>query len=104
MIDLHLHTTASDGTLSPTKLVERARAAGIRTLSVTDHDTMAGVGEAAETAIAQGLEFLPGIEITAVLDRRDVHILAYFLDPDPPGMPEFLLAARADRSRRARFR
>ena len=102
MIDLHLHTTASDGTLSPTKLVERARAAGIRTLSVTDHDTMAGVGEAAETAITQGLEFLPGIEITAVLDRRDVHILAYFLDPDPPGMAEFLLAARADRSRRAR--
>ena len=102
MIDLHLHTTASDGALAPAELVERARAAGIRTLSVTDHDTMAGVEEAAETASAQGLEFLPGIEITAVLDRRDVHMLAYFLDPDPAGLAAFLQAAREDRLRRAR--
>ena len=102
MIDLHMHTTASDGTLDPTELVERARSVGIRTLSVTDHDTMAGVAEAAEAAAAHGMEFLPGIEITAVDNRRDVHMLAYFLDPEPPGLAPFLQDQRADRSRRAR--
>ena len=83
-------------------LVARARAAGIRTLSVTDHDTMAGVAEAAATAASYGMEFLPGIEITAVDNRRDVHILGYFLDPDPPGLASFLVDQRSDRLRRAR--
>jgi len=102
MIDLHMHTTASDGMLSPTKLVERARAAGIRTMSVTDHDTMAGVLEAAAATSVHGMEFLPGIEITAVADGRDVHMLAYFLDPQPQGLREFLVRQRADRIRRAK--
>ena len=102
MIDLHLHTTASDGALAPAALVERAHGAGIRTLSVTDHDTMAGVTAAAAAAAARGLEFLPGIEITAVHERRDVHMLAYFLDAEPPGLAGFLAAARRDRARRAR--
>lgn len=79
MIDLHLHTTASDGTLDPAELVALAQARGVRTLSLTDHDTMAGVPAAAEAAAAAGLEFLPGVEITAVSERRDVHLLGYFL-------------------------
>ena len=102
MIDLHLHTTASDGRLEPAALVERARHVGIGTLSVTDHDTMAGVHAAAEAAASRGLEFLPGIEITAVLERRDVHILAYFLDQSPPGLEPFLEEQQADRRERAR--
>ena len=102
MIDLHLHTTASDGTLQPSALVERAQQAGIRTLSVTDHDTMVGVPAAAEAAAGLGLEFLPGIEITAVLGRRDVHMLGYFLDPGPPGLESFLQAQLKDRLERAR--
>ena len=102
MIDLHLHTTASDGALAPSALVDRAFAVGIRTLSVTDHDTMAGVAEAAAAAASRGMEFLPGIEITAVDNRRDVHMLAYFLDPDPSGLVPFLVDQRSDRSRRAR--
>ena len=102
MIDLHLHTTASDGTLRPSALVERAQQAGIRTLSVTDHDTMVGVPAAAEAAAGLGLEFLPGIEITAVLGRRDVHVLGYFLDPGPPGLESFLQAQLKDRLERAR--
>ena len=101
MIDLHTHTTASDGTLEPAELVARAASAGIRTLAVTDHDTLAGVREAAEAAHARGLAFLPGIEITAVDERRDVHILGYFLHADPPGLAPFLAAARRDRTRRA---
>ena len=102
MIDLHLHTTASDGLLAPAELVARANAAGVRTLSVTDHDTMSGVPAAAAAASKLGLEFLPGIEITAVLDRRDVHLLGYFLDPSPPALESFLHAQRDDRIVRAR--
>ena len=102
MIDLHMHTTASDGTFAPAALVDRAYAAGIRTLSVTDHDTMAGVPEAASAAAERGMEFLPGIEITAVADGRDVHLLAYFLDPAPAGLEAFLVDQREDRVRRAR--
>lgn len=102
MIDLHLHTTASDGLLAPAELVGRANASGVRTLSITDHDTMSGVPEAAAAAAELGLEFLPGIEITAVLDRRDVHLLGYFLDPSPPALESFLHAQRDDRIARAR--
>ena len=102
MIDLHTHTTASDGALAPPALVERAHRLGIRTLSVTDHDTVAGIPAAAAEAAARGMEFLPGIEITAVHERRDVHMLSYFLDPAPPGLAAFLERQRLDRARRAR--
>lgn len=102
MIDLHTHTTASDGALAPRALVERAHALGIRALSVTDHDTLAGVPDAAAAAAARGMAFLPGIEITAVDRGRDVHMLAYFLEPEPAGLKSFLVNARQDRTRRAR--
>lgn len=102
MIDLHTHTTASDGALAPGALVERAHELGIRTLAVTDHDTLAGVPAAAAAAAARGMEFLPGIEITAVHRGRDVHVLAYFLEPEPPGLAPFLADQRRDRTRRAR--
>jgi len=102
VIDLHLHSTSSDGTLNPAALVERARGVGIRTVSVTDHDTMTGVPDAAKTAAAHGLEFLPGIEITAVQDRRDVHVLGYFLEAAPPGLQAFLDRQQEDRRQRAR--
>ena len=102
MIDLHTHTTASDGALAPRALVERAYDVGIRTLSVTDHDTLAGIPEAAAEAAARGMEFLSGIEITAVHNARDVHMLAYFLDPEPAGLAPFLQRQRQDRTRRAR--
>lgn len=102
MIDLHLHTTASDGRLDPVDLVARTHDAGVRILSVTDHDTMSGVPAAAEAASKLGVEFLPGVEITAVLERRDVHLLGYFLDPSPPALESFLRSQRDDRLTRAR--
>lgn len=102
MIDLHTHTTASDGALAPRALVERAHRLGIRTLGVTDHDTLAGIPEAEAEAAARGMEFLPGIEITAVHAARDVHVLAWFLDPEPAGLAPFLARQRQDRTRRAR--
>lgn len=102
MIDLHLHTTASDGLLAPDALVARLVTAGITTFSVTDHDTVAGLAPAAEAARRSGLRFLPGIEITAVEPEGDVHILGYAFDPQAPALADFLRAQRADRVARIR--
>lgn len=102
MIDLHLHTTASDGMLAPADLVERAAAAGITTLSVTDHDTVAGLAAARAACARLGVDFVPGIEITAVENGRDVHMLGYFLEAAPPELGAFLASQRADRIRRVR--
>jgi hypothetical protein len=80
VIDLHTHTTASDGRCTPAELVARASAAGVTVLAVTDHDTVAGGDAAADACAAAGIEFVPGIEITAVRDGMDVHVLGYFVD------------------------
>ena len=100
MIDLHLHTTASDGALSPRDLVARAARAGLTAIAVTDHDTVAGLAEARAAAAPLGVTVVNGIEITAVEDGRDVHVLGYFLDPDDGPLAAFLTAQRADRIRR----
>jgi 3',5'-nucleoside bisphosphate phosphatase len=102
VIDLHLHTTASDGTLSPGALVSRAAEAGLTTISVTDHDTTAGLDAAHRACVARGMTFVTGIEITAIEDGRDVHVLGYFFDPSSPSLAKFLAAQRADRLRRVR--
>ena len=102
MIDLHLHTTASDGEHSASEVIARAAAAGIRTLSITDHDTMAAVPEACAVASGAGVEVLPGIELTAVWRGHDVHVLGYFLAAAPPGLEAFLVAQRRHRSERLR--
>ena len=102
MIDLHLHTTASDGHLDPADLVAAAVSAGITTLAVTDHDTLGGLEEAAAAASAAGVTFVRGIEITAVEEGRDVHVLGYFLDFPDREFLEFLAEQRADRRRRIR--
>ena len=100
MIDLHLHTTASDGRLTPAALVDHAAAAGIRVIGVTDHDTTAGLREAADAARRAGLRLVDGIEITAIENGRDVHVLGYFIDPASPMLQEFLQAQRNERLRR----
>ena len=102
MIDLHLHTTASDGGCTPTTLVERAWAAGLRVIAVTDHDTTAGLAEASHAATAHNVRLVPGIEITSVVAGRDVHVLGYFFDPEDAALLDFLRAQRADRVDRAR--
>jgi predicted metal-dependent phosphoesterase TrpH len=101
VIDLHLHTTASDGLLSPDALVERLAEAGIHTFSVTDHDTVAGLARAEAAAARHGLRFVPGIEITAVEDGLDVHMLGYGFDPTSSNLLQFLEAQRAERLMRA---
>ena len=102
MIDLHTHTTASDGRCTPAELVTRAAAAGIRVLSVTDHDTVAGCGPAAAACAAVGIDFVPGIEVTAVYEETDVHTLGYFIDIASPPFAAFLSEQRRQRIDRAR--
>jgi hypothetical protein len=100
VIDLHTHTTASDGWTPPEALVSEALAAGVGTLAVTDHDTMAGIPAVMAAARETSLRVVPGIEITAVHQGRDVHVLGYYLDDGGPDLVRFLEAQRADRRRR----
>ena len=97
MIDLHTHTTASDGRCSPPELVSRAAAAGVTVLSVTDHDTVDACESVSAACAAAGIVFVPGIEITAVCDEVDVHVLGYFLDPLAEGLRLFLTEQRQRR-------
>lgn len=102
MIDLHTHTTASDGHLSPADLVRDAWMAGIRVLAVTDHDTTAALAEVGRAAARFGLTHVPGIEITAIDDGRDVHVLGYFFDAASAPLAECLAGQRAARRERVR--
>jgi predicted metal-dependent phosphoesterase TrpH len=102
LIDLHTHTTASDGRCSPAELVARAGAAGITTLAVTDHDTVAGCADAEAACRSAGLAFVSGIEITAVREGRDVHVLGYFFDYRSPRLVALLQEQRRQRVVRAR--
>ena len=97
MIDLHTHTTASDGRCSPPELVARAAEAGVTVLSVTDHDTLDACEAAGEACADAGIVFVTGIEITAVRDEKDVHVLGYFIDPGAPGLRVFLAEQRRRR-------
>ena len=97
MIDLHTHTTASDGRCTPAELVDRAVTAGVTVLGVADHDTMDGVAGVQAAAARRGVEVVPGIEITAVESARDVHVLGYFLDAANAPLNGFLQTQRATR-------
>lgn len=81
-IDLHAHTTASDGDHSPTDLVERAHSVGLTAIAITDHDTTAGVREAMAVGEARGIEIVPGIELSAEVGRGQCHLLGFLIDPD----------------------
>ena len=77
-IDLHLHSNASDGIFSPSELIRIVATAGIRAAALTDHDSTAGLREAAHTAIQMGIEFVPGVEISTVTGDHEIHILGYY--------------------------
>jgi 3',5'-nucleoside bisphosphate phosphatase len=103
LIDLHTHTTASDGRCTPIELVARAAAAGVDVLSVTDHDTTAACGQVSAACVQAGIEFVAGIEITAVVDGTDVHVLGYFIDPVARPLGAFLAEQRRRRIERVRL-
>ncbi len=102
MIDLHTHTTASDGCATPAELVAQAVEAGLTVIGVTDHDTTAAVALVTDLARGSGIRVIPGIEVTAVWNAVDVHVLGYFVPPDSPVLSGFLEAQRDDRVRRVR--
>ncbi|MEV7099360.1 PHP domain-containing protein [Amycolatopsis sp. NPDC051045] len=97
-IDLHTHSTASDGTTPPAELPRLAAEAGLTVLALTDHDTFAGL-EAAATA-APGIELVPGVEISCRLDDAEVHLLGLFVDPGHAPLAAELELIRTDRDRR----
>jgi predicted metal-dependent phosphoesterase TrpH len=102
LIDLHVHSTASDGTRPPAEVMARAAAAGLDVVALTDHDTTAGWAPAA-AAVPAGLILVPGAEISCAAGspRTGLHLLAYLFDPWQPELAAELAALRHDRSRRA---
>ena len=102
-IDLHIHTTASDGTDSPRQAVELAHGLGLRAVAITDHDTVAGIDEAMAAGAALGLEVVAGIEVSADYRGDEVHILGLFIDPASAALRPVLtwaVEARQTRNRR----
>src|SRR5436853_5714518 len=87
-VDLHSHSTASDGTLAPAAVVRLAKERGLSALALTDHDTIGGIEEAAAEAVKVGLDFLPGIEISCDYPPGTMHILGYGVDPKSPVLTE----------------
>jgi predicted metal-dependent phosphoesterase TrpH len=99
-IDLHIHTTASDGLLEPAAAVRVVRAAGIAAFSVTDHDSVDGLEEAKREADAAGLTFVSGVELSAYWGRVEFHILGYCIDPASAALQTFLANTREARHAR----
>jgi predicted metal-dependent phosphoesterase TrpH len=100
MIDLHSHTTHSDGDRTPAQLFDAAARAGVTVLAVTDHDTVNGLAECAAAARESGVRLVPGIELSCELHGREVHVLGHFLDPTAKrlrALAEDMLAERRER-------
>jgi 3',5'-nucleoside bisphosphate phosphatase len=103
VIDLHSHTLHSDGQRSPDELVGEAVAAGVKVLSLTDHDTVSGIADAAAAATRRGIRLVPGIELSCELHGREVHVLGHFLDPSSGALLQLagdMLAERRERMER----
>ncbi len=100
--DLHIHTTASDGSLTPAQVVREAEARGLTSIAITDHDTTAGIDQALEAAEGLDVEVIPGIELSAEQDAEEVHILGYWLDHHDRVLQEKLDVLQRARWKRAR--
>lgn len=99
--DLHAHTWYSDGKYAPKKVVETAKKAGIKTIAITDHETVAGIQEAVAAGKDAGVEVVPGIEFSTRVKEVEAHILGLWIDPENPGITEIVKNKRAERARRA---
>jgi hypothetical protein len=100
--DLQSHSHHSDGELTPSEVVERAAAAGVQLLALTDHDSVDGVQEAAQAAASLPIRLVTGVEISALdRDHGDLHILGYLIDDAAPELRALLQGFRGDRARRA---
>jgi len=103
IVDLHMHSTASDGMLDPKALVAHVADCGVRLMALTDHDTVAGVAAAAEAARDRGIGFVAGVELSVTWRGRELHVLGLAIDPEAPvlvrglGSQQELRKARAER-------
>jgi predicted metal-dependent phosphoesterase TrpH len=100
-VDLHAHSTASDGELSPADLVQYARARGLAALALTDHDTVDGLDAAIDAARGTSLQIVPGVELSCDVPQTEVHILGYFIDWHAPDFEAMLVKFRDGRYGRA---
>ena len=101
-VDLHLHTTHSDGTLSPTELVDLCAGNGLRVIAISDHDSTEGVAEAQDAAVRHGIEIIPAIELSTDVPDNEIHMLGYFVDIEDTGFQDLLRSFRAGREDRGR--
>jgi len=101
-VDLHSHSTASDGALTPRQLVERAQAQGVTHLALTDHDTVAGLEQASATARELGMTLLPGIELSVTWQAHCLHLVGLGIDPDHPALRAGIARLHDIRQQRAR--
>jgi len=100
-VDLHCHSTASDGMLSPAQVAQRAHANGVQLWALTDHDTLSGLPQAQETAQMLGLRFIPGVEVSVTWSGRTVHIVGLGVNPDHAPLRDGLEHVRRGRTARA---
>ena len=100
MIDLHSHTLHSDGDRTPAQLFAEARAAGVRVLAVTDHDTVFGLEECRVASEQSGVRLVPGIELSCNLHGREVHVLGHFIDARSPALERLATGMLAERRER----
>ncbi len=101
-VDLHLHTTHSDGTLSPTELVDLCAQKGLKVIAISDHDSTEGVAEARSAATKHGIEIIPAIELSTDVPDNEIHMLGYFVDIEDTGFQDLLREFRAGREDRGR--
>jgi len=99
-VDLHLHTTASDGVLSPSRIVRYAKGKGLKAIAITDHDTIDGNAEALDEGAKLGIEVIPGVEISVQFDLGSMHILGFFIDIGNQGLNESLSLLQETRAGR----
>ena len=106
LVDLHVHSTASDGTLTPSEVVEHAYEKGLKAIALTDHDTVSGLQEAKKKAEQinalqkEQIEVVPGIEISCNYEHTELHILGYFVEENEPSFLEALETVRSNRTKR----
>jgi hypothetical protein len=98
--DLHVHTTASDGTMSPAEVVRYAKEKGLRAIAITDHDTIEGLQEGIQEGARVGLEVIPGVELSADVPKGTMHLLGYYIDPAGSELADKLIVLQQARRER----
>ncbi|MDI6766258.1 MAG: PHP domain-containing protein [Bacteroidota bacterium] len=101
-VDLHLHTTYSDGAYTPAEIVMKAKHSGLTTIGITDHDSISGIAEAKESGKTENIDVIAGIELSSSFDHTEVHILGYFIDYNNKELLDSLTEFQEERLKRAK--